>query len=143
VHGEAHTDFRSIKKMVEHKEDLDLIKNCMDYLHYSLKRLAGTYYEQKASIEDFARWNLANDIVSDWDNYEQVVNFLFESKLIDEGLLSEIHNLVVKFDEASPGNSQYDENIWTLEGVKDHPFWKKQRGLAKEILEELEKIKIN
>ena len=109
------------------------------YLTNILKRLAAPYEQQYAEIEDFARWNLADDIVSDWQNGEQIISFLFKSKVIGENSATMLNDLLGRFDEVSYGAPNYEEIIWTLESLRDHPFWTEQRRLAKEILTELER----
>jgi hypothetical protein len=94
-----------------------------------------------AEIEDFARWNLANDIANELGIND--IEALSGIGLINRRTEVLYEKIMAAFDEASPGGPRYDKDIWTLEGMRDHPFWKDQRELAKEVLAELEKIKVD
>lgn len=111
-------------------------KNSLIYLKMILKRLSSPFEKQYAEIEDFAKYNLIDDILSDWDNYEQVVQCLVDSKLINKETEKKFTQLVGNFDT----NNQ--KIVWSLEGLKSHPFWEHQRQLAKQLLDELEKIQL-
>ena len=112
------------------------IENSLAYLKMILKRLSSSFEEQYAEIEDFAKYNLINDILSDWDDYEQVVKCLLEAKLIDREIEMKFTQLVSDFDR----NNQ--KAVWSLDGLKNHPFWELQRQRAKQLLNELDKIKL-
>ena len=109
------------------------------YLTDILKRLAAPYEQQYAEIEEFARWNLPSDIVSDWEGAEKVISLLFGWKVISEDSAAMLNGLLSRFDDVSYGSPKYEEVIWTHEGLRDHPFWTEQRRLAAETLAEFER----
>ena len=140
------------------------LDDCLNSLKNNLKRLASTYEEQNKNIEDFARWNLPDDIASDWENYEYFVDRLLAEKAISNQTAELFHKIVNNFISAYPKitlaewnktcvefgldkvdevpneairGQSYDEAIWTHEGLKTHLFWKEQRELAKQILSNL------
>lgn len=115
------------------KQENNAIENSISYLKMILKRLSSPYENQYAEIEDFAKYNLVDDILSDWDNYEQVVKCLLDANVIDKEIEMKFTKLVANFDMDN------EELVWTLEGLEKHPFWEEQRNLAKKLLAELEK----
>ena len=119
---------------MENKKDSNIIQKSIIFIERNLDRISLSFEQQCIGIPDFARWNLANDIASDWENYEQVVALLYEKGIINQNICSMINRLVGNFDEVSTGGAKYEEVIWTLEGLKNHIFWTEQRKLAKELL---------
>jgi len=115
------------------KKDIEIYKN-LKYLKQMLVQLSLSYEEQLNSASDVYKWNLPNDIVSSWENYEQVVDNLFNAKIIDKDTKDKFEAIVNNFDEASLGSERFEEIIWSLEGLKNHRFWQNQRELAKELL---------
>ena len=115
------------------KNDIEIYKNLI-YLKQMLVQLSLSYEEQLNSVSDVYKWNLPNDIVSSWENYEQVVDNLFNAKIIDKDAIDKFEVIVNNFDEASLGSENYEEIIWSLEGLKNHRFWQNQRKRAKELL---------
>lgn len=124
------------------KQELDIVQGSLRLLKMNLKRLSSSYKEQVASIEDFALWNLPSDIATDWDNCEQVIDSIFRANLIDQNVAKKIYSLIKNFDEVSLNGNKYDDIIWTLDGLRNHPFWENQRQLAKVVLNALEKIQL-
>lgn len=115
------------------KMDIESSKN-LEYLIKILTRLSLPYENQLNSIPDSHKWNLPNDIVSDWESYEHVVDSLFKAKIIMKDIKEKFEVLVNNFDEVSLHAEKFEEVIWNLEGLKNHEFWQKQRKLANELL---------
>ena len=121
---------------------MDIIESSYVYLKSNLERLSKPFEEQSRDIEDFARWNLASDIASDWENCECCIKCLFDHGIINECINNMFMELLKKFDERSYDGSKYDESLWTVEGVKNDPFWENQRDLSRKLLTEFNKITI-
>jgi len=115
------------------------LTDCKNYLIKLLQRLSSAYDKQNDKIEDFARWNLPNDIAEDWDN--NIIEY-FLKRLLDNGLITDViagkfNDIVDRFDQVSMGAVLYDETIWTHEGLRAHSFWTEQRELAMVLLRDL------
>ena len=111
------------------------VENCIKYLKNITQRLAMSYDEQNANIEEFAKWNLPSDLATDWENYDYFVNILFEANIIGKEMVAKFKSIDSNFLEATE-----EDVIWEHEGLKDHPFWKKQRVLASALLDDLAKL---
>lgn len=122
--------------MAKKQNNKSLANNSLNYLKMILKRLSLPFEKQYFEIEDFAKYNLVNDILSDWDNCELVVQSLIDLKLIDKEIAMKFFQLIENFDK---NNQKY---VWSLDALKNDPFWEQQRQLAKHLLDELEKIQL-
>lgn len=113
---------------------------CRKFFIDRLKVLADTYENQCKSIEDFALWNLPNDIAEDWswENLSYFLDILKENNIISDMMLLRVNTIINNFDNASIDGEFYDPEIWTHNGLKNHPFWDEQRRLAKELLMDIQ-----
>jgi len=123
------------------KNQESTLEQCFKYLQNNLRRLASSYEVQNAEIEDFARWNLPDDIASDWCNHAYFTARLLEAGIINDATVSKFENIANAFLEASLGGNLYEEIIWEHEGLQKHLFWELQRQRAKELLKQLENVK--
>lgn len=115
------------------KKDNEIYIN-LKYLKEMLVQLSLPYEEQLNSVPDEFKWNLPNDIVSSWENYEKVVNYLFNAIIINKDTKDKFDVIVNNFDRVSLDSENFEEIIWTMEGLEYHPFWENQRKLANELL---------
>ena len=122
--------------MAKKQNNKSLANNSLNYLKMILKRLSLPFEKQYFEMEDFAKYNLVNDILSDWDNCELVVQSLIDLKLIDKEIAMKFFQLIENFDK---NNQKY---VWSLDALKNDPFWEQQRQLAKHLFDELEKIQL-
>lgn len=118
-------------------------KYCLDYLKQLLKTLSCDSSTQQMVPKEIM-WNISSDIASEWD-YENIKFFicnLVDSNLISTNIEERIQAICNNFDEVSLNGAKFDQTIWTTEGFAHHPFWERQRKLAKHVLNELDKIKL-
>ena len=118
--------------------DLSIIKYFIDKATF----LSGEFEEQiklESEIGFYLGDYLTVDIANEWmpEDIKEL------KKLVDEKILSknviELYQAINKnFIDVSAGGKFFDRKIWTLEALKNHPFWKEQRQLAKKLLNELE-----
>lgn len=116
------------------------MKQAVKYLIAELTNLIDYEDKQKSRLGDY----ITADIANEWE-YEHFKYFLSQLnsdiinvKKIDLG----IKMLCENFSEVSISGKNFEKTIWTLDGLKNHPFWKQQRILAKELLVELGKANI-
>lgn len=118
-------------------------KYCLDYLKQLLKTLSCDSSTQQM-VPNEVMWNISSDIANEWD-YENIKFFvqnLVDNNLISTNIEESIQIICNNFDEVSLNGDQFDQTIWTTEGFACHPFWELQRQRAKQLLDELNKIKL-
>lgn len=138
---------KHVKNITEKKQgvlqNMNNTESSYLYLKQNLIRLSEPFEEQYKNIEEFARWNLASDIASDWENCEPCIECLYNAGLINDHINSLFKELLQNFDEHSYNGMKFDPSIWNEKGMETHPFWQEQRLRAKELLNELNKIDLN
>lgn len=78
------------------------------------------------------------DIANDWfDEDIKILNELVNKKLISSKTIELYSMINNNFVDLSLNSKLYEENIWTLNALKEHIFWKNQRNLAKQFINEL------
>ena len=83
------------------KKNIVEINRTIKWLKEKSELLSSDFSKQSSMIEDFARWNLPNDIASDWDHYEM---FCVPFKdVIDERVKNLITEISNAFDKVSLG----------------------------------------
>lgn len=117
-----------------------IIYNQIEYLINKAIMLSNPYEKQIADLHILGDY-LTDDIANDW--IDEDIHFLKE--LLAKGIVNErVLDIYVRINDnfvsVSLGGEMYDENIWTLTGLKSDPFWKKQRELASELLNQLFKV---
>lgn len=100
-------------------------------------------FEKQLSKLQFLGDYITEDIANEWMDEDIVIL----EKYFNQGILSRnIMDLYCQinngFIDASNGGDKYELEIWTLTGLKYHSFWKHQRQLAKQLLEELNNIQV-
>ncbi len=118
-----------------------MIENLVKYLLEKANFLSESYENQIVNNEELADY-LTVDIANEWLLAEiKLLRVFFKRNLINKKILDLYSNIYNNFTETSFDGKLYDDEIWTLNGLKNHKFWEKQRELAKELSEELNKIK--
>lgn len=135
--------------MEEHREDdiyfkrrfLNMLNDdiLIKYFIDKAKNLSLEYDEQeKIAFELGIGDYFTEDIANEWFTDEvKILNGLAEKKSIGNQA-AELYSMIdTNFIEVSLYGKFYEEEIWTLKGLKNHAFWEKQRALAKQIIKEL------
>ena len=92
-----------------------------------------------ASLGDYFTEDIANEW--NWNKPDQNdATSLVNENLVDKEYVNLYKEICDNFTNASIGKPLYDEKIWTLKGLEEHPFWEEQRRLAKELLDILNKV---
>ena len=116
---------------------MTVIDNQINYFVEKAKKLSKPYIEQIEGLSTLGDY-LTEDIANEWldEDIELLTKLskldIVNGKTVD--LYSEINSNFIK---ASSHGCYYEKVIWTLDGLKEHSFWKKQKSLAKKLLEEL------
>lgn len=108
------------------------IEDCYKYTLKRLEELSAPYDEQANNIEDFALWNLPTELCDDWCNMECFINVLYDNKKIDDNTKRMLVQINDNFEKCT-------EDELTHDSMKYGEFWAKQRHLAKQVLELMNK----
>ena len=108
-------------------------KSCYTFIQNLIKELAQDYDVQYQHMEEFARWNLPEEIGQEWLDAEGMVRALEEGKCISLDFLNALKDIIFAFaiEFEKPNNP-----VWTHEAMKTSDFWKMQRTRAKRLLDE-------
>ena len=119
-------------------------KYCLEYLKQLLKILACDSFEQQQMIPQEVRCNISSDIANEWDyeNIEFFIKNLLDKKFISKNIQEGFQTICNNFEKVSINGTQFDPTIWSTEGFEYHPFWEHQRKLAKQLLNELDKVQL-
>ena len=105
------------------------IEDCYKYTLKRLEELSAQYDEQVNKIEDFALWNLPTELCDDWCNMRYFIKVLYDNKKIDDDIKSILVQINDNFKKC------INEDEFTHNSMKYSEFWAKQRKLAKQALE--------
>lgn len=87
-----------------------------------------------ASPGDYITENIAND----WINEDiQLLEKMQILGITDRNATDLYKEISLNFKSVSNGQPLFDASVWTLDALTSHPFWIKQRSLAKELVDEL------
>lgn len=90
------------------------------------------YEKQYQEMEWFARWDLAEEIGLEWIDATGIIFSENLSKLVSEEAIQILVDILNGFENAFENHLK--EFVWNDDAMKNHPFWKKQRELAKQFL---------
>lgn len=109
------------------------------FIKYKLEYLGSDFEVQCQMIEDFALYNLANDIADEWmlENFENILEALYMENIIDDEF---IRDMRVIDEDFSIKNVKGNEYLWELEAVQNDLFWSTQRNRAKSLLDRLNEV---
>ena len=112
----------------------DLERNCYNFILKLTQELALDFDAQYQHMEDFARWNLPEEIALEWIDAEGMIEILHKSQCITKDTFNILKTIVNRFvlEFEHPNNP-----IWTCESMKKSDFWNIQRSSAKEAYERL------
>ena len=113
----------------------DYENNCYKFILNLAKELAQDYDVQYQHMEEFARWNLPEEIALEWIDAKGMVDVLECKKCIPKetlDLLREIMNeFILDFEKI-------DNSVWTHEAMEKSAFWNMQRLNARKALDKME-----
>lgn len=91
--------------------------------------------QQKIAFELGLGDYFTEDVANDWLTDDIIILEQLKNEGIIDSRVIEIYSLIDKnFINASLYGGSFEEEIWTLVGLENHPFWTQQRKLAKELL---------
>ena len=92
--------------------------------------LKSDYESQYSTMEDFARWNLPDEIALEWIDAEGMIEILFKDKWITDELYQLLTLIVNNFITAFKTTPE----VYSHEAMKKSEFWDMQRDLAEKAL---------
>ena len=128
-------------QMIKKTEIQKIRKKDIDFYIERAKTLALSHeeqYEQLSMLNDY----ITNDIASDWiwNDLKNGVMQMFNQNMISNNVIDLYKEIDEKFHDISMDGATYDEEFWTLNGLKNHPLWEELRQRARELLSILENI---
>ena len=109
------------------------INDCYKYTLERLWELSVPYNEQKNNTEEFALWNLPNELADDWCNMPYFIDVLYDNKMIDDTIKCLLIEINDNFEKCT------NEENFTHNAMKYGEFWESQRKLAKKALRLMKK----
>ncbi len=113
----------------------DYENNCYKFILNFVKELAKDYGVQYQHMEEFARWNLPEEIALEWIDAEGMVDVLECGKCIPKEtidvLRERVNAFILEFEKI-------DNPVGTHETMKKSVFWNMQRLNARKVLDKME-----
>ena len=92
------------------------------------------YDVQYQHMEEFARWNLPEEIALEWIDAEGMVDVLECGKCIPKETIDVLREIMNAF---IPEFEKTDNPVWTHEAMKKSDFWNMQRLNARKALDKM------
>ena len=73
---------------------------------------------------------MTDDMADDWDSFAFFAINLNNQKVISNQTFQTINKINNNFQIVSYKQPKYEEAIWTLEGLENHPFWEEQKKIS-------------
>ena len=89
--------------------------------------LTEEYEMQLKKTEDFAKWNLPEEIALEWIDAKGMIEILFTNKCISLPLQQLLFSIIINFEDAFCNSMQ----VYTHEAMQKSTFWENQRELAR------------
>ncbi len=90
------------------------------------------YDKQHQEMEWFARWDLAEEIGMEWIDAKGIIFSENLAKVVPTEAIQILVEILNGFENAFENRAK--ESVWNDDAMRNHPFWKKQRELAKQFL---------
>lgn len=105
--------------------------NCYEFLINLATELAADFEMQYETMEEFARWNLPEEMALEWLDAEGMVQILLNSNFRHLKELDIIKLIIENFNRAFDESLSY---VWTYSAMQNDDFWLQQRRLAQQLL---------
>ena len=116
-------------------------QNSIDYLLQKARFLSQSYEEQTNTLTVLGDY-ITEDIANDWIEQDLLLlQGLLQKGIISPKALDLYREIDSNFANASYGRKLFEAKIWSLDGLKNHAFWAKQRELARQLFLELQQAK--
>lgn len=110
-------------------------KKCYMFILNLAKELAEDYDTQYQHTEEFARWNLPEEIALEWIDAEGMVNVLESAKCISKETVDVLREIISAFILEF---EKIDNPVWTHEAMRTSTFWNMQRSNARKVIDKME-----
>ena len=105
--------------------------NCYNFLIELASGLAADFEIQYKTMEEFARWNLPEEIALEWIDAEGMLQILLNSNFHYLEELEILELIIENFNRAFEESLSY---VWTYSAMQKDDFWLHQRNLARQLL---------
>ena len=104
--------------------------SCYNFMKTLTEELTQSFDKQYESMEDFARWNLSEEIALEWIDAQGIIEIISKDTSVSIDLVNTLIHIKNNFIKAFENN--YD--VWTYDAMKESDFWNSQRILAEKAL---------
>ena len=108
--------------------------NCYMFILNLVEGLAQDYDTQYQHMEEFARWNLPEEIALEWIDAAGMVDVLECGKCISKETVDVLREIMSAFILEF---KKIDNPVWTHEAMKKSTFWNTQRLNARKVLDKM------
>lgn len=109
----------------------ELETNCYNFLINLAQTLAADFETQFSDMEEFARWNLPEEIAMEWIDAEGMLQILKNAHCGVDEALDVFENIIHNFNVAYEHSL---DHVWTHYAMQTDDFWLQQRRLAQQAL---------
>lgn len=134
--GKTRIPFKYERIIMDKEEKLRLIR----FMYDLAVELSKPYEMQYIEMEDFARWNLPDEMGLVWDDATGMINNIQYECILPMEVISILREIRQNFLDAFELEETSYKEIWSHEAMKNHPFWTGQRNLAKKVAESISVI---
>ena len=113
----------------------DYENNCYKFILNLAKELAQDYNVQYQQMEEFAKWNLPEEIALEWIDAEGMVDVLECGKCIPKETINALREIISAFVLEF---EKIDNYVWTHEAMEKSVFWNMQRLNARKVVDKME-----
>ena len=106
------------------------------YILNELNELSLPYDEQFTNMDDFARWNLPDEIGMGWIAVRdmEIIDNLSKCEVIPEWAIAKLNQIANHFDKAFSFPEEEQSKIFTHEAMRESKFWHEMRNTALEVI---------
>lgn len=111
-------------------------KQRLVYLLHEAIELFGDYHTQLSNTEDFAQWNLPDELGESWIAIRDmgIVNALHNSGVLPQEAIETVNRIIDRFDAAFQLPEDEQVQVYSHTAMQDSAFWKMQRQDAQTLI---------
>ena len=111
-------------------------KQRLVYLLHEAMELSGDYHTQLSNTEDFARWNLPDELGESWISVRLMgmVDSLQDSGALPQEAIDIANRIIDRFDAAFQLPEEEREQVYSHTTMQGSAFWDTQRQAAQTLV---------
>ena len=109
--------------------------NELNFMINEARYLSKEYEEQYDEMEEFARWNLPEEIGLGWVDAKGIIYSKELAQAISDESLQMLKRILYNFENAFQDSDM--AVVWSHDAMKLNEFWEEQRNIAKQFLDSI------